>query len=177
MKLSVPYFSQYVDVQDESRRAQACSITCLKMVLEYYGAAAPSIDELFLEGEAIGGMTDKGWKQDAIVMLLHNHAVPAYREEFRSVNEEELEKLYNLGERKIIDSLQSSNPVFVSVFSKNGGYHLVLFIGVEINGKNIKGFYYHDPEAHTKEEGKGQFIGIEDFKKGWRRMAIFPYKI
>ncbi len=176
MKLEVPYYSQYLDVQDENRKPRACAITCLKMVLDFYAAPTKTVDELFVEGQSIGGMTEKGWKQDAIVILLHNYGVAAYREEFRSNDEDFSVKLLELGKKKIIDSLVSGNPVGISVFSKNGAPHLVVFTGVEMESGVPLGFYYNDPEAHTIEEGRSLFMSTEEFEKGWRRFAIFPYK-
>src|SRR3990172_1948517 len=101
--LSVPYYSQKIDVSNPHWKERACGILCLKMVLDFLRVKTPPSDEFIQRGVTSGA------------------------------------------------------------YGEWGGMHEGL----------IKGFYYHDPDAHTPHEGKDQFVPIETFKKHWRRMAIF----
>src|SRR3989344_4076261 len=86
MKLDVPYYSQWSDVYSKEWKKKACGVASVKMVLEYVtqNKEAPSNDALIQEGVFIGGYSKDGWIHDALVALLRNHGVRAYRQEFRS---------------------------------------------------------------------------------------------
>ena len=69
--------------------------------------------------------------------------------------------------------LDQGNPVVVSISAKRfseefeGKFHQIVLVGYD-----DKGFYYNDPD-YQDEEGKDLFVSIEDYKKYWRKMAIF----
>jgi Peptidase_C39 like family len=211
MKLSVPYYSQHLDVTDPYWQDRSCGIVCLKMALEYVHLAAkppsedrsalgglaakssttqvPTIDDLILEGAAIGGHdSEYGWIHDRLVSLAHNHGVPAYREEFRSLDitlgpdgriQSKKEPgsyspiLIDLGIKKITETVHDGKPVIVSIIKNINGqdsFHMILIVGV-----SAAGFYCHDPDSRVREEGEGLFMDFEIFKNSWRRLAIFLY--
>jgi len=62
-----------------------------------------------------------------------------------------------------------------SVKSDTGG-HLILLIGLEKEKENIKGFYYHDPDAKKASEGMNKFISAKDFLELWKGRIIVVKK-
>lgn len=189
--LDIPYYSQHLDVQDESWRSRSCGILCLKMAMDFYslksGLEISSADDLINEGLYIeGNVPAYGWAHNHLVLLARNHGFMAYPQEFRSnkidyVNKiEEMsgyeEILTGKGIEKIISSLENKCPVIVSIFKnfkEMDKFHMVLLTGFEDEGDEIKGFYYHDPDSMDREEGKHKFVPTSTFKKYWRKMAIY----
>lgn len=174
MKLSVPYYSQYKDVNDPTFRSRACSITCLKMALDFeasnFNTIIPSLDELIQEGIDIRALSKNGWEHRGIVFIAHNHGVPAYQEEFRSINGKLAKKLVDMGFEKLIKRLEEGKTAIVSVekgFGENGDSHQVILVGYE-DGH----FFYHEPEAKD-ETGAFRQISEEKFSSYWRHLAIF----
>ncbi|MCR4284309.1 MAG: C39 family peptidase [Parcubacteria group bacterium] len=189
--LDVPYYSQHIDVLDESWQSRACGVICLKMVMDFYnlksGRVIISADDLIKEGAYIeGNLPAYGWSHNHLVLLARNHGFMAYPQEFRShkidyankkeeVSEYE-EALIDKGIEKIISSLENGHPVIVSIFKNfeiGDKFHMVLLTGFESGRGEVKGFYYHDPDSVDKEEGKHRFVPTETFKKYWRKMAIY----
>jgi hypothetical protein len=137
------------------------------MLIDYYAsitdrhifAAPASMEELLAEGKIIleDGMAKgiHGWAHDALVALLHNHGVPAYREEFKSMHfdpvagaiAESSETLVNpfspslyvesflqAGIDKLIQSLDKGNPVIVSGivnWTEKDRPHMMVLTGYE----------------------------------------------
>lgn len=189
--LDVPYYSQYLDIEDKEWQTRSCGIVSLKMVLDYFSVKemikTPSCNELLKEGVFINGnMPAYGWVHESIVLLARNHSLPAFRQEFRSIKinlkdgkEEKSEyenKLSEYGIDKIMTSIMSGCPVIVSVykrFKEKGKFHIVPLIGLEFDDDRLKGFYYHEPESFSREDGANKFVSLETFKENWRKMAIF----
>jgi hypothetical protein len=48
----------------------------------------------------------------------------------------------------------------------------MVIVGVEKNGEDIEGFYYNDPDDENKK-GNNCFVGVDTFRKHWRKFAIF----
>ena len=190
----VPYYSQVVHVKKHEWRQKACTITCLKMAMEYVlGCMQPPVDDLFHESELIqenmlsrGLLTREattyGRTHDTIVKVAHNHGCLAHPEEFRSmsVNEDgsfgeshHSEAMVKAGIERICQSVANNSPVIVSVrrrFETGGAPHSVLIIGFEKGS----GFYYRDPDSEEDESHlEGNFISLSGFKESWRRLAIF----
>lgn len=191
MIIDIKYYSQHRDVDDAYWQPRSCSIVCLKTVMDFYasdraGKKIPQISDLIKEGVLIGGFGKDGWLHDSIVMLAHNHGFSAYRQEFRSMdidyeNEKMIsgtfeEKISKDGIDKFLRYLNSKKPVIVSVvkkFKEEDKFHTVVLVGYEEKEGNIIGFYYHDPDANGVEDGAGQYVDIDTFKKYWRKFAIF----
>ncbi|HEC30632.1 MAG TPA: hypothetical protein ENI66_01295 [Candidatus Yonathbacteria bacterium] len=169
MKIEVPYYSQFLDVEQKDMMPKACAIACLKMYMETY-KKVPSIDELFAQGEKKGGYGPSGWYHDALVSLAKDYGFSAERKEDMSISD---------GVETLKESLKEGAPVIVSAVKYILGqtkFHMVLLVGFKEEGKELLGFYYHDPESINKEAAKNLFVPIETFKKEWRRMAIFVTK-
>lgn len=189
-KLSVPYYSQHRDVEDPDWQIKSCAIACIKMVMEFLNndnQNLPSIDELIKEGIIIGAhSTSSGWIHAGLVRLAHNHGYSAYNEEFRSIRVDIAEATFNQSEHeeillnkaisKIKRKIENNFPVIISCsagWQDIQRYHQVVIIGIEEEGKEVKGFYYHEPEAKSELEGANRFVDIETFKTHWRKFAIF----
>lgn len=173
MKLDVPYVSQHLDVSDAHWQKRACGMACVKMTLDFFEKNAPPLDELIWQGVRIDGYGPSGWVHSALVSVFDMHGISAVRKEFKT------NELYEIGIAEIMHSLEKEIPVIVSVvkkFEETKKFHMVLFVGFEKEGDAIVGFYYHDPDAQIREEGINQFVPYEQFKKHWRRLAIFPQK-
>lgn len=174
MKLKVPYYSQKIDVKDSEWKDRACGITCLKMVLNFYGKGAPALDELIELGVESGAYGKSGWIHQGLVDVADRFGLTIESREFKSGDESE--SLREEGVRQIIKSLKEGVPVLVSVVKKfkySDKFHMVVLVGTEGDEENPEGFYYHDPDADAEKEGENLFVSIEMFRKHWRRMAIF----
>lgn len=189
MKLQVPYYSQFKDIQNPLWKEFGCTITCLAMAVKYFSPEeALILDDLFEEGILIGGRSEHGWKHNSIVLLAHNHGIPAYCEEFKSVfvdidNKQFLESPHSvfftdLGIKKIKQFLENGGLPIVSVLpGLSGGksIHTIILIGFEVEDGKLSGFYYHDPDSKVGLSSN-VFITLPNFLKFWRKMAIFIHK-
>lgn len=175
MKLPVPYYSQFVDIQDPFWMLRACGMTCVKMVAEFHlstmpahagqagGKTVPDILILCNEAKDRGGydMTN-GWIHDYLVTRAQEFGLQAIRKE----------GLTELSE--IIASLEAGNPVIASVEKRvleQTRFHIIVIVGYEGNN-----FFYHEPESTDKEKGKFRTCTEEQFKNYWRGKAIFISK-
>lgn len=166
MKLPVPYYSQYIDVQDPFWMLRSCTIVCLKMILEFFGENI-SLVELIEKGKNIEGYGLSGWIHDKIIELANEYDFDAHREEKMDPYE---------GIKKIQQYLDKGNPVIVSVIKytlEQTKFHSVLIVGYEQEGGSVKGFYYYDTESTDKMKGQNHFVDIDTFLGGWRKMALF----
>jgi len=181
MKLNIQFISQQDPSIPEEWRGKSCGITCLKMCLDFYKKEIPAINELIKEGEIIDARIEGiGWKHDGLVRIAHNHGVPAYQEEFRSVKVDLFEKTFSssefenelttIGLQRIKDSIVRNVPVIVS-FKKGFGSiennHDLVVIGFDENG----GFIVHDPSNSDPKEAV--LVDESTFKSFWRKFAIF----
>ena len=181
MKLAVPYYSQFIDVEDPFWMLRACGATSLKMVAEYHKVHVSDIVTLCNEAKEKGGYDmQNGWIHNYLVHKAEELGLQAHRteREFPIVDE-------------IIASLQVGNPVNVSV-EKRGleqkRFHRLVIVGYEEGGednsateefqlKPSHGFYYHEPESTDKNRGQYRFCDVETFKEYWRGKAIFVTKV
>jgi len=177
MQLSVPFYSQYRDVTDPAWQPRACGGVCLKMALDFlapsFNTTIPTILELIEEATTHKAYsTGSGWVHRGMVFLAHNHGIPAYPEEFRSMEGSHARTLVHYGYQKIVETVRSGKPVIVSIekgFVDGGSFHQVLIVGEKDNGETL---IYHDPEA---KDNSGAFREIEreKFCSHWRHFAIF----
>jgi hypothetical protein len=174
--LEVPFYSQHMDVKDPAWKERACGAIALQMVLDYLGVETPTPDEFIKHGIAMGAHGQWGWVHAGLVALASSFGVTLERKEFRSQDDHEAQELLVEGVRELIASLEHDKPVLISAIKKwieEKKFHMMVLVGFETDEGVLKGFYYHDPDTFTPEEGKNQFVPIETFKKYWRRMAIF----
>lgn len=195
MKLDVPYYSQFNDVQNPEWQDKACSVACLKMALDFLQPhRVPDLNalmsEAFTHGTSMlehGLVTETAAKHgiphDVIVLMAHNYGVTAYREEFKSltakdgamIESEYAPAMLEKGLQKITAMLETGSLVIASILpglSSGSSNHTILLIGFEDNAGTLTGFYYHDPDSKT-EARNSEFISLEDFLKYWRKLAIF----
>lgn len=189
MKHTVPYYSQFADVTREEWKSKACTVTCLKMAIEYVtGKSTVSVDTLIDEGVIIGAHTKHGWDHSGVAILAHNYGVPAYKEEFRSVKvntetkgfskSEHEDSMREYGISKIIKVLDEGGLAIVSVLrglKPDGGFHTILILGYEKSGDDLS-FIFHDPDAKFGTKSN-MTISKTDFIPVWRKMAIFIDKM
>ncbi|OHA84189.1 MAG: hypothetical protein A2408_01940 [Candidatus Yonathbacteria bacterium RIFOXYC1_FULL_52_10] len=172
---NVPYYSQRVNVTDADWQWRACGVACVAMVLAHRGTAI-SLDALIEEGRAIGAYRDTiGWVHDGLVKLAAQHGVALMRKEFKGEGENGAQ-LLDVGVNEIVAAVEEGRTVLVSAakgFDDATKPHLVLVVGFEIEEGVVKGLYYHDPDAYTEKEGKGQFVTLDRFKRFWRKLAVF----
>lgn len=176
MKLKVPYYSQYLDVTSKEWQPRACSIACLKMLLESKGGQAPLLDEMIAQGDAIGAYGESGWKQDGVIALAKQYGARLSRAEWRHSEEKSPDELNEEGIQFLILELRAGRPVLASAikkFKEDDKFHLVVLTGFEEKDGEVIGFYYHDSDTQAREEGENLFVHIETFRTKWRKMAIF----
>lgn len=164
MKLNVPYYSQFLDINDPFWMLRACGATCLKMVAEFDGAEVPDILSLCNEAKERGGYDmQNGWVHDYLVSKAKEFGLESHRAEgFTSLDE-------------IYASLDAGNPVIVSVEKRvleQKRFHMIVLVGYE--GDNI---FYHEPESTDREKGQYRTCDVEVFKNYWRGKAIFISKL
>ncbi len=185
--LDVPYISQYSIGRDSDGRSRACGAACVKMILDYKGISDTDFLTIVREGQTIKGayISGIGWTHSGLAELLRNHDVGSYAEEFRSI-EVDVEhqtfepsqfedKHVERGIQKIAREVKNERPVIISGivgWKEVDKPHLMIAVGVEKEGDEIRGFYYNDPDDEN-EPGKDKFINVETFRKYWRKFAIF----
>lgn len=186
MKLNIPFYSQYSEDIENVWQTKACAIVCIKMVLNYFGIKTETKDlikegfliskELEKRNRAHDGYTEQyGWGHELLVIILRNKGAISYRQEFK--NADNSGGLLEFGINKIISNIKKGLPVLVSLAKdinnpKTSG-HMVVVSGID----EEKGFYINDPEAKTEVDGKDKFVDISDFKKSWKKLAIFVEKV
>lgn len=160
MKLAVPYYSQFVDIQDPFWMLRACGAISLKMVAEWSGKDVPDIVTLCNEAKERGGYDmSNGWVHDYLVTKACELGLHAERKE----------GLTTLDEIKA--SLEDGYPVIVSVEKRvleQTRFHMLVAVGYE-DGSII----YHEPESTDKEKGQYRTCTEEVFMNYWRGKAIF----
>ena len=179
MKLSVPYYSQFVDIDDPFWMLRACGACSLKMVIESHGIAMPTILSLCNEAKERGGYDmQNGWVHDYLVMKATELGMKAYRKEgIKDMTE-------------IIAFIKEGNPVIVSIEKRvleQTRFHLITLVGYEVDESvsnvttryplsAVRSFYYHESESTDKEKGAYRICTVETFLKYFRGKAIFIRK-
>jgi Peptidase_C39 like family len=178
MKLAVPYYSQFVDVQDSFWVLRACGAVSLKMVIEFHlsvdsiskedGKKVPDILSLCNEAKEKGGYDmSNGWVHDYLVSKAREFGLQSFRKE----------GLTDLAD--IITSLDAGNPVIVSIEKRvleQTRFHMIVIVGYEQNTEKGSCFYYHEPESTDKEKGQYRICSFETFMEYWRGKALFISK-
>ena len=160
MKLSVPYYSQFVDTQDPFWMLRACGGCCLKMVADFHGKDTPDIVSLCNEAKERGGydMTN-GWVHDYLVTKACELGLQAERKEGLEIIDE------------ILQSLDRGDPVIVSVEKRvleQTRFHMIVVVGYE--GDTM---FYHESESTDKERGQYRTCSQDVFMNYFRGKAIF----
>ncbi len=166
-KLSVPYYSQFLDLTDPFWMLRACGAASLKMVAEFEGAKVQDILSLCQEAKDRGGYDmENGWIHDYMVSKAKELGLDAYRREGLTDTKE------------LVAHLDAGHPVIVSVEKRvleQKRFHLLVLLGVEgLNGEEV--FWYHEPESTNKEKGQYRKVDHKTFMDYWRGKAIFVRK-
>jgi hypothetical protein len=160
--LTVPFYSQYIDIADPHWIIRSCGITCVKMALDYFGAKTPALDDLIKEAVAMGAYGDSGWYHDGLIAVAEKYG----KEDMDNKD----------GVLELFNALENGSLVIVSVVQRLLGrkkYHQVLLVGYRESEHGLQGFYYHDPASTDREQGKGLYVNLDVFKVYWRNKAIF----
>ncbi|MBU4224143.1 C39 family peptidase, partial [Patescibacteria group bacterium] len=174
--LDVPYCSQYLDVGDEYWKNRACGMACVKMVLDYYKKDSESLDDLIKEGIEKVGYCEYGWVHDVLVEMMKERGLEVFRKEYKSADYDEQKKIIEQAIKETINFLKKKRPVIISAvrnFSDEKKFHMVILTGFHANKNRVSGFYYHDPDSFSIEEGMHKFVPIGIFKKYWRKMSVY----
>lgn len=163
MKLDVPYYSQFVDIQDPFWMLRACGGVSLAMVSKFHGVQIDSLLSLCEEALTRGGYDmENGWIHDYLVTKAKEFGLEAYRKEGL------------IDVQEIIASLDAGNPVIVSVEKRvleQKRFHLITLVGYD-----AERLYYHEPESTDKEKGKFRSCDVSTFMQYFRGKAIFISK-
>lgn len=163
MKLTVLYYSQFLDAGDAFWMLRACGAVSLKMVAEYHGITTPDIPTLCIEARDRGGYDMvNGWVHDYIVMKARELGLQADRKEGLTSADD------------IVAALTAGNPVIVSVEKRvleQTRFHMIVVIGYG-DGE----FIYHEPESTDRERGAYRSCDTDTFMSYWRGKAIFITK-
>ncbi|MFT5179756.1 MAG: hypothetical protein ACI9GH_000247 [Candidatus Paceibacteria bacterium] len=170
--IDLPHYSQYDDIKDSFWQNKSCGVVCVKMILDFLNKDnLTTIASLIKEGIEIDGYSKEGWLHGSLVILLRNHGVPAYRQEFRSKDEKFQKELEAKGIEKIKKSLEGNNPVIVSVksdFDDNKDSHLIV-----LTGYDDESVYYNDPNTKDGNTKKDVKVDFDKFVEYWRPYVIF----
>lgn len=165
-QLIVPYFSQYLEIDDKENCLKACGMTCVYTVLKYHNIEIPSLNEMVIQGINNGGLGLSGWSHDYFVNLFIELGFNSERRESMRDSDVEIIK----------QDILNGYPVIISaerkLFDKRI-FHMVVITGIrEDKDGNIEGFFYNDPASLQEELGKC-YVPLQTFLLSWRRMAIF----
>lgn len=180
--IEVPCYSQHRDVKERFWQNKSCGIVCVKMIIDYFHPDnLTTLSSLIKEGLVIDGFTKEGWSHHSLVILLRNHGVMAYSQEFRS-HEIDLEtkegrkssyeeNFIQKGIEKIKENLDKKLPVIASVskdFNGNKDTHLIL-----LTGYDDKYVYFNDPNSENESEVQTLKKEFSYFLEYFRPMVIF----
>lgn len=171
MKLNIPYYSQFLDVDDQYWSPRACGPVNLYTALIFLKKVPENMTliDLIKKMNNDEGYYTNGWRHDVFVNTAHEFGL------LKAHREEKID--FDSGLLKIKENLDAGFPVIFSVIKRTleqTKFHMLLAIGYEPeNNRSIKGLYYYDPESTDREKGKDHFATKEMLEKDWRRMAIF----
>jgi len=164
--LEVPYYSQFYHIKDPFWMPRACGMACVKMVLDFYKIESLSLIDLIKKGSKEKGYGPSGWFHDYFVELIKGYGLNSHRKEGMGFGDG-IEELANY---------LDDNPIIISATKFILGqkkFHMVVLTGYRRKNREVQGFYFHDPESTGGDGNKELFVGIDDFFREWRRMAIF----
>lgn len=137
-----------------------CGIACVKMILESENKANDkTVMDLTHEGMSLGGyilykdgeFVDRGWYHKPLVLLMRRYGVDARTKRWQTPESVARDVLNN---KKVMLSVHVPGRKYIkedgSFNAKENaryGGHLLLAIGVKIDGKKIDGIYVHDPRG------------------------------
>lgn len=164
VKLSAPYYSQFIDVTDSFWMLRSCGAVCMKIVGETLGKEMKDIVTICEEAQSKGGydMTN-GWVHDYMVSYMEECGFDCYRKEGLTTIDE------------IIASLDAGNPVIVSVEKRvleQKRFHMITVVGYTASS-TVSSIVYHESEATDKTRGAYRTCDFSTFMEYFRGKAIF----
>ena len=165
-QLTVPYHSQFLEVEDHFWNIRSCGGTCIKMCLDYFGVESPNILAIMNEAFTNGGYDiNNGFVHDFAVVYFKKMGLESYRsEKMESVD-------------TIVEAIDAGNPVMVSITKRTleqKKFHLILVVGYEKDDEGkVKTIIYHEPESTSPERGAHRTCDVDTFMDNWRGMAVF----
>jgi hypothetical protein len=163
---------------------RACAIACLKMAIETFTGARPTLWDLVQEGLALGGykvhdsrgrFIDEGWYHGPLIALGELYGLEGHAAGY--VSDLEIARLIlegwlvaptvtpRLGDRG------SLNPR--GWLSEYGG-HLVLVYAFEWSGDDVATYHLHNPSGRYDELRAGAQIGAGRFREAFaHRLTAF----
>jgi ABC-type bacteriocin/lantibiotic exporter with double-glycine peptidase domain len=157
---SVPFYSQFKDIQSPKWQKVGCGITSLAMVIDYYSPNAISVNALLGQGVAAGAYENNvGWIYNGLIQLSQKYGLDG---KYYDLSKLDTQTAFDQFKKYLQDG-----PVILSVHykfdPKSTIPHLVVIDGIK---NDI--VYYNDPAAKTGERQ----ISVADFLKGWKRKVI-----
>lgn len=179
--LKVPFYAQR-EIVEESEKNGACGVVCVKMILDFMKENINDVNALIKETYIVGIKEPAGWNHEALVRVLRNHGISAYKQEFISHEVSDLsasrgelhikrtENFREIGIKKIKKSIDNEYPVMASVnagFGANESSHIILIVGYDEDN-----FYINDSQRNSTED-QPLICSIKRFKEFWKGFVIF----
>lgn len=157
---SVPFFSQFRDIDSPKWQKVGCGIASLAMIIDFYKPNAVSANALLKQGVAAGAYNyNAGWIYAGLIGLSRQYGLDGAYYNLTTLNSE-------TAYATLLQHLKSG-PVIASVHykfdPKSTIPHLVVLSSIE--GDRV---YYNDPAA----KAGGQSISKTDFLKAWKKKII-----
>ena len=164
----VPFFSQRLDILDESWRYRSCGIIATKMAMDYWHGqsvnnSSPTLEVIIGTGLTIGAYSAGiGWSHAGLANIGRQFGYDGYSQDLAGLDLE-------LAWSYLLDDLKRF-PVIASIYPRfdpsNKDGHIVVLTGFD--GELV---FYNDPDEHSEREGK-KAIAIERFLRGWKKRYI-----
>lgn len=157
---SVPFYSQFHDIQALSWQKVGCGIASLAMVIDYYKPDTVSVNTLLTQGIASGAYNQKaGWVHQDLITLSKKYGLNGNSFDLTQLDKETAFIQF----KKYLED----GPVIVSVHYKFDPRspipHLVVIDGIDNDV-----IHYNDPAAKSGD----RTISTTDFLKGWKKKFI-----
>jgi ABC-type bacteriocin/lantibiotic exporter with double-glycine peptidase domain len=157
---SVPFFSQFRDIQSPKWQKVSCGIASLAMIIDFYKPDAVSANTLLKQGVAAGAYNyNAGWIYAGLIGLSRQYGLDGTYHNLTALDSE--------AAYATLSQYLKNGPVIASVHykfdPKSTIPHLVVLDSIE--GDLV---YYNDPAAKAGELS----ISKTAFLKGWKKKII-----
>lgn len=158
---SVPFYSQFNDVDSPKWKKQACGVVSLAMLIDYYKPDnTMSVNSLLSQAIRSGAYNQNaGWTYKGLIDLGGKYGLEG--------DSYDLGKSSSKAAFAKFKKYLADGPVIASIHykfdPKSTIPHLVVINGIE--GDTI---YYNDPAAKSA----GKQISVDNFLKGWKKRFI-----
>lgn len=168
MKLAVPNYSQFVDINDPYWMLRACGMMGVYEVINFKKGITDFDAQKFLKdcekAKEVGGYhLENGWIHDYLVNFAKEFG---FNETYRKEGVSDFVEIKR--------ELDHGNPVIVSVEKRvleQTRFHLLVVVGYEINEEGVL-VVYHDSECTDKSKGKNRVCNKDVFMEYFRGKMI-----